>query len=105
MATDPQQNRKVKEIEPQYAEGTLVEIDCVHTTFEKDPPCSHAVFVMRRNNKWSKRPVYVWRIPAAVVAFNEGGHNCAMVCLDCANEAVAELRKELDGEGRQDTGP
>ena len=57
-------------------------------------PCKHAYDVHRQEYDAGPNPKYYkleWRLPWAVQGFNQGGHDCVAICLDCAVDARAAL--------------
>jgi hypothetical protein len=57
-------------------------------------PCRHAFDIVTENHSAYPNDPYQkkgWYLPWAVQAFNQGGHDCTVVCLDCAEEAMARF--------------
>lgn len=54
--------------------------------------CKHCINHRTEHRKGTNGYEYdekLWDIPRAVVAYNEGGYNCTVVCLDCILEVAA----------------
>lgn len=72
----------------EYAEGMTLEIHEDYIVYprssvlKRDPPCRHASI---------KKDDVV--IPWIIKAFNEGGYNHTLVCLDCVLEALKKEAK------------
>jgi len=68
----------------------IIEDDCV--TNLPHFPCRHAV---PSESVYAKNAIdgaefesKMVKIPKAIIAFNEGGYNCTILCWDCVKEAV-----------------
>jgi hypothetical protein len=56
-------------------------------------PCGHAIDIFTETYQSSTGPYQMkgWYLPWAVQAFNQGGYDCTVVCLDCAVAARARF--------------
>jgi len=82
--------------EGEFAEGFDWEIQ-TNVDVQYAEPCKHCYNDRMENRTTAYDETYSVRTftgPRAVVAYNEGGHNGTMVCLDCILEAAETLGKD-----------
>lgn len=68
----------------EYNEGMSWEI-LVNEEVTPSSPCPHAISAVQPN-QISYRPVFL--LPRGIKAYNEGGHNSTLLCLDCLLETI-----------------
>lgn len=75
----------------EYAEGMGWQVlqDYIHLNVCETPICPHAEYLGEAKYYEGDSRVYkLYRLKRAIKAYNEGGYNCTLMCVDCVLEGV-----------------